>query len=187
MYVHSPQSVLVDWDEMRRKVEAVTNAPTPRQQRALIDKMLQTDLPQYEQELKDRQRFLQGFPDEPIPSEEKLKGRSYRVAQAVHNGAQRYTKINGPLLAIFNEPAPVVLKPDADAKAKAHAEREGEDLKMVKRQEEAFRALGSDAHVVSISGGNHYIFRSNEDEVLRDMDAFIANLPVDPRDVAASP
>jgi non-heme chloroperoxidase len=177
MYVHSPQSVLVDWDEMARKVRAITDAPTPQQQRALIVDMLHAELPQYEQELKDRQTFLMELPDEPPPPTEKLNSRSYRVTQAVHDGEQKYTQIKCPLLAIFNEPIPTVLKPDADEKTKARAEREKEGLKQIERQEQAARTLGANAHVVSITGGSHYIFRSNEADVLRDMDEFIAELP----------
>jgi len=177
MYVHSPQSFLVDWNEMARKVRAITDAPTPQQQRALIADMLHAGLPEYEQELRDRQTFLGELSDEPPPSTEKLNTRSYRVAQAVHDGEQKYTQIKCPLLAIFNEPIPTVLEPNADDKAKARAQREKENLKQIDQQEEAFRRLGANAQIMTISGGNHYIFRSNEVDVLRDMDEFIAKLP----------
>jgi non-heme chloroperoxidase len=179
MYVaRSPDSSFVDWDDMRNKVNAITNASTPQEQKVLVQDMLQTELPMYEQELKERQKFLQDLPDETPPSKEKINSSSFRISQAIWNGEQRYTEIKCPLLAIFRQPVPSVAQPGSDAAtAKAQATRDEVALKGIEGQAKAFEALGSRARVVMLPGANHYIFRSNEADVLRDMNAFIATLP----------
>jgi pimeloyl-ACP methyl ester carboxylesterase len=173
MYIPSQVSAAIDWNDMRKKVDAVTNAHTPKEQTALIQEMLETDLPQYQEELKGRQKYWHGLPDEVPPSEEKINSRTFKVSQAIRDGEERYTQIKCPVLAFFNQPDPVVLKTDADARTRVQAAR----AKFVESQEKAFEELGPDAHVVRISGANHFIFRSNEADVLREMNAFIAPLP----------
>ncbi len=69
LYVHSPNSIAVSWDEMRRKVDAISDAATPQAKKALIQQMLKTDLPEYEEELKQMSDALQGIPDQPPPPE----------------------------------------------------------------------------------------------------------------------
>ena len=176
LYVHSPNSIAVSWDEMRRKVDAISDAATPQSKKALIQQMLKTDLPEYEESLKRMSDALQSIPDQPPPPEKTLSSRSYRVTQAVHDGEQEYTRITCPLLAVFNEPSPPVPKSDADENAKAQAARFAINLKSLHEQQQAFEALGSNARVVRIKDANHYMFRSNEDDVLRAVDDFIATL-----------
>jgi pimeloyl-ACP methyl ester carboxylesterase len=178
MYVaRSRDSDIVDWDDMRNKVNAITDASTVQEQKVLVQEMLQTELPRYEQELKDRQKFLLELPDDPPLPQEKINSNSFRVSQALFNGEQRFTEIKCPILAFFREPLPAVAKPDSDAATKAQASRDADALKGIKNQAKAFGALGPNAHVVMLPGANHYIFRSNEADVLRDMNAFITTLP----------
>ena len=51
------------------------------------------------------------------------------------------------------------------------------NVKGLHEQQQAFEALGSNAHVIRIKDANHYVFRSNEEDVLREVNAFIATLP----------
>ena len=177
MYVHSSNSIAVSWNEMRRKVDAISDAATPQAKRALIQQMLKTNLPDYKESLEQMSAALQSIPDQPPPPEKTLSSRSYRVTQAVHDGEQEYTTITCPLLAVFNEPTPPVLKPDADANAKAQAARFAVNLKGLHEQQQAFEALGSNARVIRIKDANHYVFRSNEEDVLRKVNDFIATVP----------
>lgn len=176
LYVHSPNSVLVDFDTMRREVEAVTDAATPQEQRRLIGKMLEADLPRYREALESMQKQLEGRPDRPGPDARQRGTRAFRVAQAVHDGEQPFTEVGCPLLAIFNEPAPPVVKPNASAAEREQAARQVQGMSDLQVQEEAFAALGAQAHVVRIVGGAHYVFRSNEAEVLKAIDGFVAGL-----------
>lgn len=179
MYVPSSRdSDIVAWDDMRNKVNAITDAATIQEQKVLIQEMLQTEIPRYEQELKDRQKFLQGLPDDPPPSKEKINSSSFRISQAILNGEARFTEIKCPVLALFREPLLSSVKPGSDAAAaNAQSARDTELGKGIESQAKAFEALGSNAHVVMLPGANHYIFRSNEADVLRNMNAFIATLP----------
>jgi alpha-beta hydrolase superfamily lysophospholipase len=54
---------------------------------------------------------------------------------------------------------------------------EANDKRNTDTQIAAFEAQAPSAHVVSIPNANHYVFRSNEADVLREMNAFIATLP----------
>ena len=46
-----------------------------------------------------------------------------------------------------------------------------------KYHEDTFRAGVKDSRVVEIAGASHYIFRSNEADVLREIRAFLKALP----------
>lgn len=52
-----------------------------------------------------------------------------------------------------------------------------DDRANVSAQADAFQAGVPSAKVVRIPNADHFIFRSNEAEVIRDMNAFIATLP----------
>ena len=177
LYVHSAFSVLVDWDEMRREVDAIINANTNQKQKALIQTMLATELPRFEQGLKEREALLQQAPDQEPPSEEVTTSRQFMNAQAIQDGEERFTHIICPLLAIFNEPHVPVLKPNATSAELFMATRQTAELEAIQGQEKAFEALGANAHVITIKNADHYIYRSNEADVLKAMDAFIATLP----------
>jgi acetylglutamate kinase len=48
---------------------------------------------------------------------------------------------------------------------------------LVEKQENAVRNGVPAAHVLTLAGANHYIFLSNEDEVVRDIRDFVARVP----------
>ncbi len=50
------------------------------------------------------------------------------------------------------------------------------DTQSVEVNTKAFEALGPNVRVVRISHADHSVFRSNEADVLREMNAFIATL-----------
>ena len=93
------------------------------------------------------------------------------ITGAIMGGTQKYTRIPVPILAIYALPhaqGPV-------ANAAAQAEAEARDQKG-EAQAKAFEAGLPTARVVRIPRANHYVFLSNEADVLREMDAFIAGL-----------
>ncbi len=47
---------------------------------------------------------------------------------------------------------------------------------LIERQEKAVEDGVPTAHVITVPGANHYIFLSNEADVLREMRAFLAGL-----------
>jgi pimeloyl-ACP methyl ester carboxylesterase len=79
------------------------------------------------------------------------------ILLALVNGAQKFTEIRVPTLAIF---------------AISHSAEE-----TTSAQADAFQAAVPQARVVSISGADHFIFRSNTKEVMEDMKEFFSGLP----------
>ena len=95
---------------------------------------------------------------------------------ATREGVQRYDTIKGvPILAIFADPHD--LGNAMKDKPEVRAAMEAIDLRNVEGQAKAFETQVPNAKVVRIPYANHYVFRSNEADVLREMNAFIATLP----------
>jgi non-heme chloroperoxidase len=59
----------------------------------------------------------------------------------------------------------------------ARAAFEARDEERTEAQAAAFERAIPAAHVVRLEHANHYVYRSNEADVLREMNAFIATLP----------
>jgi len=94
------------------------------------------------------------------------------ITGAIMTGTQKYTRIPVPILAIYALPhdlGPAAANAAARAAMEA-GDRKGEALA------KAFEAGVPTAHVVRIPGANHYVFLSNEADVLREMDGFIGGL-----------
>jgi non-heme chloroperoxidase len=175
LYVASQRDWTIDGNELKKKVDAIANAMTPQEQRTLVAEMVKTDLPQYEEDLTARLMRLQEIPDRPTPSKAQTKSREFVSAFAVVAGERRYTQIRCPVLAIFADPH--YLKPGPPADAKKDADYAARDLEKVEAQSKAFEALGPNVRVVRISNADHYVFRSNEADVLKEMNTFISALP----------
>lgn len=94
---------------------------------------------------------------------------------AIMLGQQRFTSIRTPALVIFAAPHDFgqMMKDNP----KARAAMEANDKRGVDDQIVAFERQVPSAHVVRIPNANHYVFNSNEADVLRAMNAFIATLP----------
>jgi non-heme chloroperoxidase len=90
------------------------------------------------------------------------------IIQAIVTGEQKYTRIPVPILAIY------ALPHDPGPSANA-AETEAMDRK-AEAQAKAFERGMPTARIVRIPHANHYVFVSNEADVLREMNAFIAGL-----------
>jgi len=78
--------------------------------------------------------------------------------RAVYEGRQKYTRIQGPVLAIY-------------------AFGDKPDLALAEAQANAFEKGVPGAHVLRFPKAPHYIFLSDEAAVLREIRAFIATLP----------
>jgi hypothetical protein len=94
------------------------------------------------------------------------------IARAVLDGLQKYTDIHVPILAIYALPhdrgiTDPVARADADAR----------DLEFQGVQAKAFEKGLPSVRVVWLAYANHYVFRSNEADVLRERNTFIATFP----------
>ena len=98
------------------------------------------------------------------------------IFQAVEAGQQRYAgPIRDPILAIFAVPHDMKEMYANDPAAQKTAE--AEDLVKTGAQVEAFQRGLPSARVVRLPHANHYVFDSNQAEVLTEVDAFIGTLP----------
>ncbi len=93
------------------------------------------------------------------------------IMQGIMTGTQKYTRIPVPILAIFALPHD--LGPAVSAAMSAQGE--ANDVKG-EAQAKAFETGLPTAHVVRIPRANHYVFLSNEADVLREMETFIGSL-----------
>jgi pimeloyl-ACP methyl ester carboxylesterase len=94
-------------------------------------------------------------------------------------GAKKYTAIPVPALVIFANPHSqgIWVDKNADPSVQTAAKAYSTGLEaLTQRQEKSVKEGVLSAHVVTLPNANHYVFLSNEADVLREMRAFIARL-----------
>jgi pimeloyl-ACP methyl ester carboxylesterase len=101
-----------------------------------------------------------------------------KVSQDIFAGFRKYTEVRAPILAIFavphsDPPWLASAKDDVREKIKTFNQQFGA---LAEKQVKAFADGLPNAHVVRIPNANHYVFMSNEADVLPEMRAFIAQL-----------
>jgi len=99
------------------------------------------------------------------------------VLRDVLAGRQRYTSIPVPILAIFAAPHEYLSSTGSDPASRAAADALDEVRTGPIRTANAFEKGLPHAHVVRLPHASHMVFRSNEADVLRKMNAFIGGLP----------
>jgi non-heme chloroperoxidase len=82
------------------------------------------------------------------------------VSVAILDGQQKYTRIGAPVLAIFNVPHSPAFK------------------RLVENQAQAFKSQVPNAHVILIPNADHYLFRTNEADVVREINDFVGGLHI---------
>ncbi|HXE65229.1 MAG TPA: alpha/beta hydrolase [Bryobacteraceae bacterium] len=110
----------------------------------------------------------QPMPPIPPPTDD-----SPHPAAGVMAGTQKYVSIRGPILAIFalpHDPGPAV----ADNPDQLAAFKDQESI--ADSQSKAFEKGLPSAKVIRLPNANHFVFISNEADVLREMIAFIGGL-----------
>ena len=162
-------------NELQRQLLAINNSFSAADRSKIMEAVLK-ELPTYEKLLAERQKVLATFPSlttqRIAAASAQMKTRDAISSLAVIHGEQRYTEIKCPVLAIFAEPHSL----DPSTSPKDRATADAVDVVVVEPHAKAFEALGSSVRVVRIPHADHSVFRSNEAEVLREMNAFIATL-----------
>lgn len=147
-------------------------ASSTGERKSIIQHLHDVSLPRLEKDFVTLQKDLQSAPaNAPVPPDTP----TLRITAAMIRDEQLYTGVKVPVLAFFAVPHAVPQPPgmsDADYKA-----RIAEDLARTGTQADAFEAGNPTARVIRLPNANHYVFRSNEDEVMRAMNAFLATLP----------
>ncbi|MCU1251643.1 MAG: Tropinesterase, partial [Edaphobacter sp.] len=83
---------------------------------------------------------------------------------AICSGQESFPTIHAPALVIFAVPHDEGPVPDHSA---SRAAFEARDLRITEYQAKAFETQVPAAHVVRVPHASHYVFRSNEEDVLR--------------------
>ena len=167
-YDRSRGDLGIDLADLQRKLEQLRPGKRPQDPRHLIEELLATTLPGFERDLKEMQKDL---PDVP-PAQQPVQIPP--ITQAIMSGMQKYTDIRVPVLAIYAVPH-ATGQPFKDDAARAAAD--ARDEATTGAQIKAFETGVPSARVVRLSHANHFIFLSNEADVLREMNAFLNGLP----------
>lgn len=136
-----------------------------------ISKLL-AELPKLQETLEAEQKLWAGVPAD-YPS---LPSDGFRPDDAILLGQRKYTEIKVPVLATFANPHKQDAPPDYDAAGRAAFGRN-----LLDRTTTAIKAVRAgipSAHVVVIPNADHFVYVSNEAEVLREISAFVTTLPL---------
>lgn len=127
------------------------------------------NLERVEEEIKQHEQDTKNLT--PTPVSPRMTPELFSIME----GRERFTAIHAPALVIFGvDPKPVT---GDDAQARAEAERQKLMVRDKRSQIAAVERQVPSAQVVLIPHAAHYVFRSNEADVLRAMNSFIATLP----------
>ncbi|MGP0076464.1 MAG: alpha/beta fold hydrolase [Bryobacteraceae bacterium] len=163
----------VDLVELQRKLDQLLPGKGPADSRPIIRELLETRLPAFEKELQEQKKQLDATPAALFAAQ--AAAPTPTVSAAIIAGEQKYTDIHVPILAIYALPHD--LGPALSGDAAERAAFEARDEVTTGAQAKAFETGLPSAHVVRLPHANHYVFLSNESDVLREMNAFLANLP----------
>ena len=159
--------------ELNEVINATTRLSTaaPKDQAVLIAQLLETTLPSFETGLRTRQSVLATSPPNATPA---ARDTGFAVPRAILEGHQRHTNIRAPVLAIYAVPhrTPATVGTDSVRLARWRASQD-----LVAAQADAFERGVAGARVVRIPNADHFVYRSNAAEVLREIRLFIQGLP----------
>lgn len=170
LYDKANGSILSDIKELRERLDQLLPGKNPADPKKFFDELI-ANLQRVEKEASQQRQDLEGMPSPPAGQ----RPSSPPAVAAIMTGTQRFTSISAPALVIFADPHDrgQMMKDNPEARAKMEAA----DKRNTERQAVAFETQVPSAHVVRIPNANHYVFRSNEADVLREMNAFIGTLP----------
>lgn len=163
-YDRSRGDLGIDLIDLRKKLEQLQPGQGTQDQRHLIEELLAATLPGFERDLKEMQKNWTEAPPAPaLPP----------ISQAIMAGMQKYTDIRAPALAIYAVPH-ATGQPYKDDAARLAAE--ARDEANTGAQVKAFESGVPSARVVRLPHANHYVFLSNEADVLREINIFLGSL-----------
>jgi pimeloyl-ACP methyl ester carboxylesterase len=151
--------------EIRKKLENLVIEEGSEKRKATSE--LLAKLPELEKKLQEQQKEMADLPTDPPEA-----AGDFGPDHAMMLGQEKYTEIKVPILAIFANPHDIGPTPEYDAAGRAAIEKHMANHTTTHLN--AFEAGVPSAHAVSIPNANHYVFQSNEADVLREMTAFIA-------------
>ncbi len=142
---------------------------TPSELRALIRSLRDTTLPRFEKDLDQSANRLNT-----ISAPTTAPDTTPNASRAIFDGMQEYTHIPVPILAIYAVPLKIYPTPDSDSATQARMWAQIDSMKFA--QATAVEHGVPTARVVRIPNSTHYVFRSNEADVLREMNTFLSTV-----------
>lgn len=167
-YDSSRGDLIIDSLDLEKKLQQLGPGLAPQEQKQLVQELLQTGLPQIQRDLQEHLKALElaAAADQPsvqIPA----------PGRAILAGEQKYTDLHVPILAIYALPHSGLPAPKDPA---ARAAAEAMDLARTGAQAKAFETAVPSARIIRLPHANHYLFVSNEADVLREMNSFLGSL-----------
>ena len=165
---------MIDSLELKRKLERLLSG-SPQEQKVVISDLLESDLAQFQKDLRARQKELEAA----VRPGALSQGPAVSVktpSQAIFAGQQKYSNIPAPVLAFYAIPHDRFARiSDPEERAAAEAK----DTEDTSAQAKAFEAGVPSARIVRLPHASHYVFISNEADVLRELVAFVNALKID--------
>jgi pimeloyl-ACP methyl ester carboxylesterase len=169
-YDRSRGDLVLDSLDLRKKLEELILGNWGGKDPKLAVQELLTVVPQFEKKLQEQQKQLQALPAQPPqPGEIPIAPR------AILLGEQKYTDILCPILAIFAVPHD--LGSAFQDNPAARSALQASDVAVTGAQAKAFETGLPSAHVIRLANASHFVFASNEGDVLNEMNAFLGTLP----------
>ena len=161
----------IDARDVREELAKLVPGRGPLDSRAIVQQLLM-QLPLLSKELEAQLKQLND--QAPFPDVSKLPPFPAQMS-ALLDGQQKFTKMTVPVLAIFAfrhaVPLPGMLQSEQLRKAA------GGDSVFSEEHAEALRAVDPSAHIIRLPNADHFVFKSNEAEVLHEVNAFMDGLP----------
>jgi pimeloyl-ACP methyl ester carboxylesterase len=165
----------LDMLDIRERIEQLLpSGGYPAGQRQAIQALL-ASLPGLEKDLQKQLKLLDTI-EPPTTNANPPPPSRVSVATAILEGEHKYSEIKVPCLAIFAVPHDPNSAAIPNSDAAHHAAAVAADLERMTTLANAFAAGVPSAQVVRLPNADHYVFRSNEGEVLRAMMDFLDNL-----------
>jgi pimeloyl-ACP methyl ester carboxylesterase len=144
----------------------------------VVEELEQVSVPRFEKDLQWMEKNFEMTTAPPPPPPEPGAVREVAPANAILAGAEKFTAIHAPVLAICAFPHDLGRRLSDDAAGRTKAELwEARDKERIGAELKALEAGVPSARIVRIPHASHVIFRSNQADVLREMNAFIETLP----------
>jgi len=172
-YDRARGDLAIDVIELQGKLEQLQLGKGPRDPKPLIQELLETALPGFERDLREKQKELQATPAALLAF--RASAPTPAASQAIMAGVRKYSNIPVPTLAIYAIPHDI--GPFIGGDQAARAVFEAHDEAATEAQAKAFESGVPSARVVRLPHADHFVFLSNEADVLHEMSAFLGSLP----------
>jgi non-heme chloroperoxidase len=171
-YDRSRGDFLIDSFDLQKKLQQLQPGKGVKDQKRLVEELLKTDLPRFQRDLQERQKDLEAMPTALLAAQSTSMSA---VSQAIMAGEQTYTSIRVSVLAIYAVPHDTRQFSTNDSTALPAFE--ARDEATTGAQAKAFETGIPTARIVRLPHANHFVFFSNEADVLREVNAFLNSLP----------